>query len=264
MEHAIEIIPWCDYLTCNTTRAWCDRDGRLDLSKETPDIKHRIKSDKNGAVFRVSSKSDLEDISSLLLSKYIILRVTLIHTQVGSRYASDSVTIWEGDYAVIINTKNSKVQNQFDKVFTDARINIDTGWNYSVEIDLSDIVEAWYLQHNEVLSGCDDFQTTKTKNCRITLTNYKPYMHCFDCSPRWWLFFGPCWLLSAPWYFLHRKLSCKDTRYSLIADTSPYRGYGHMLGQSDSRHSINTLVSYKSSGDVTTLITDNSTSYGTL
>lgn len=131
-------------------------------------------------------------------------------------------------------------------------------------MDLSDIVEAWYLQHNEVLSGCDDFQTTKTKNCRITLTNYKPYMHCFDCSPKWWLFLGPCWLLSAPCYYFHRKLTCKDTRYSLIADTSPYKGFGHTLGISDSRHSINTIVSYKSCGEVATMLTDSTNSYGTL
>lgn len=134
MEHAIEIIPWCDYLSCNTTRAWSDRNCRLDLSKETPDIKYRIKTERNGAVFQVVTKHDLEDVSSLLLSKYIIMRVTLIHTQVGSRYASDSVSIWEGDYAVILNTKNTKVQKQFDKVFTEAALNIDTGWNYSVEV----------------------------------------------------------------------------------------------------------------------------------
>jgi len=39
-----------------------------------------------------------------------------------------------GDYAVIINTKNTKVQKQFDIMFTEAATNIDTGWYYSVEV----------------------------------------------------------------------------------------------------------------------------------
>ncbi|XP_060073799.1 uncharacterized protein LOC132553562 [Ylistrum balloti] len=280
-DEAVIITPWSEYLItakhindCSLQPhslppyiAW---DAILHLAPETDDLRHIIASSKNGHILRVDTERDVEELSDLLLNRPLLMRVTLVHTMVASKYSADTVSIWEGDYAVILNTRHQTIRAQLRKALNDAITFVTTRWRFCIEIDLSDIIEGWYLQTIDVYSGCDDFQTTKCRRSRIYVTNHMTYNHCFDCSPKWWLCFSPCWLLTAPCYIGYRRLTCKDIRLKLNAKVSPVRCLRRTSSTSDETKSkTSTIVNYKMEDDVATTSSlksyfrpDESTSYG--
>lgn len=241
---AITILPWAEYMmqiptlengdSSIKTLTGIDMTTVRDLSCENEALKHILESDKNGQILRVRDQRDLEDVAAILFGPPILMRITLIHTEVASKYTADTVSIWEGDYAIVVNTNHASVKSQFTQAFSNASQYVDTGWRFCIEIDLADIVEGWYLQNIEVMSGCDDFQTTKTKGSRIFITNHKIYNHCYDCGPRWWLCLTPCWLMVAPCYFIYRRLSCKDVRIKLKADVASITSLRKIHTETDS------------------------------
>ncbi|KAL5019898.1 hypothetical protein ScPMuIL_002790 [Solemya velum] len=178
---------------------------------------------KEGRVLRVDNCPELETLSELLLSRPLFLRVTLVHTEVASKYSVDSISIWEGDFAVLVNTSHPSIRLQMSKALKKATYYMAKGQRFCIELDISEAIESWYIENQGAYPGCDDFHSAKSKNSRIYITNYTTFNHCFDCSPKWWLFFSPCWMMSAPCYFSFRRLTCKDLRVNLKADVTSIR-----------------------------------------
>ncbi|KAL5019907.1 hypothetical protein ScPMuIL_002799 [Solemya velum] len=178
---------------------------------------------REGRVLRVDNCPELETLSELLLSRPLFLRVTLVHTEVASKYSVDSISIWEGDFAVLVNTSHPSIRLQMSKALKKATYYMAKGQRFCIELDISEAIESWYIENQGAYPGCDDFHSAKSKHSRIYITNYTTFNHCFDCSPKWWLFFSPCWMMSAPCYFSFRRLTCKDLRVNLKADVTSIR-----------------------------------------
>ncbi|KAL5019905.1 hypothetical protein ScPMuIL_002797 [Solemya velum] len=187
---AILVLPWAEFMLAPNRRnkmlsniqgvLGCDISSVFQLTKDDMLIGSDIYRTIEGRVLRVDNCPELETLSELLLSRPLFLRVTLVHTEVASKYSVDSISIWEA-------------------------------------------IESWYIENQGAYPGCDDFHSAKSKHSRIYITNYTTFNHCFDCSPKWWLFFSPCWMMSAPCYFSFRRLTCKDLRVNLKADVTSIR-----------------------------------------
>ncbi|KAL5019906.1 hypothetical protein ScPMuIL_002798 [Solemya velum] len=153
---------------------------------------------REGRVLRVDNCPELETLSELLLSRPLFLRVTLVHTEVASKYSVGSISIWKGDFAVLVNTSHPSIRLQMSKALEKAKYFMAKGQRFCIELDISEAIESWYIENQEAYPGCDDFHSAKSKHSRTYITNYTTFNHCFDCSPKWWLFFSPCWMMSAP------------------------------------------------------------------
>lgn len=188
------------------TSTGIDLDKVLFLSPETEELKHILSTHENGHILRVHTIKDLNDLAVLLYGKPLLMRINLVHTEVSSKYSADKITIWEGDFACVVNTSHRQVSSQLEWALKQAETHLNKGNKFCIEIELGDVVEGWYLQSLDLFSGCDDFHSTKTRNSRLILTNHTPYNHCFDCRPKWWLCLGPCWLLAAPVYYVSTDL----------------------------------------------------------
>ncbi|XP_056013239.1 uncharacterized protein LOC125680314 isoform X2 [Ostrea edulis] len=210
----VTVFPWAEYMVTNRnsgtstgqsqkilSSAGIDMDNVLHLSPETEELKHILDSHQTGYILRVHTIEDLNDLTVLLFGKPLLMRINLVHTEVSSKYSADKISIWEGDFACVLNASHRQVRSQMEWALKQAENHLDKGDKFSIEIELGDVVEGWYLQSLDLFSGCDDFHSTKTRNSRLILTNHTPFNHCFDCRPKWWLCLGPCWLVTAPVYY---------------------------------------------------------------
>ncbi|KAL5019903.1 hypothetical protein ScPMuIL_002795 [Solemya velum] len=230
---AILVLPWAEFMLAPNRRnkmlsniqgaLGCDISSVFQLTKDDMLIGNDIHRTVEGRVLRVDNCPELETLSELLLGRPLFLRVTLVHTEVASKYSVDSISIWEGDFAVLVNTSHPSIRLQMSKALKKATYYMAKGQRFCIELDISEAIESWYIENQGAYPGCDDFHSAKSKNSRIYITNYTTFNHCFDCSPKWWLFFSPCWMMSAPCYFSFRRLTCKDLRVNLKADVTSIR-----------------------------------------
>lgn len=258
----VTVFPWAEYMVANRnhgtvtdqsqkilTSTGIDLDNVLFLSPETEELKHILSTHENGHILRVHTIKDLNDLAVLLYGKPLLMRINLVHTEVSSKYSADKITIWEGDFACVVNTSHRQVSSQLEWALKQAETHLNKGNKFCIEIELGDVVEGWYLQSLDLFSGCDDFHSTKTRNSRLILTNHTPYNHCFDCRPKWWLCLGPCWLVAAPMYYVYRHLTCYDFKLKIKAPVTSLPG-----ARRKSMHSVSSqnfmMVSYKKDGSV--------------
>ncbi|KAK3107808.1 hypothetical protein FSP39_022653 [Pinctada imbricata] len=121
---AVVILPWAEFMLPRQEQSVMGRTDYLlrncgidmadvlHISEETAALKEILQDDRFGKILRINTADDLKELIELLLGRPLCLRITLIHTEVASKYSADKVSIWEGDFAVIINTTNHKIRNQ--------------------------------------------------------------------------------------------------------------------------------------------------------
>ncbi|XP_062570184.1 uncharacterized protein LOC134232243 [Saccostrea cucullata] len=263
----VTVFPWAEHVVAARnsgtgvgqtilSSAGIDMEQVLYLSPETEELKHILDTHRTGYILRVQTIEDLNDLAVLIYGKPLLMRINLVHTEVSSKYSADKISIWEGDFACVLNTGHRQVRSQLEWALKQAESHLNKGNRFCIEIELGDVVEGWYLQSLDLFSGCDDFHSTKTRNSRLILTNHTPYNHCFDCRPKWWLCFGPCWLVTAPAYYVYRRLTCTDLKLKIKAPVTSLPGARRKSMTSDSSQSC-MVVNYKKEGTVSSKLVQN-------
>nr|XP_022321240.1 uncharacterized protein LOC111123289 [Crassostrea virginica] len=155
----VTVFPWAEYMVTARNSGNCsdqsqkmltstgiDMDSVLFLSPETEELKHILSSHQTGYILRVRSLEDLNDLAVLLYGKPLLMRINLVHTEVSSKYSADKISIWEGDFACLVNTGHRQVRSQLEWALKQAETHLSKGNKFCVEIELGDVVEGWYLQ----------------------------------------------------------------------------------------------------------------------
>ncbi|ESO93835.1 hypothetical protein LOTGIDRAFT_153308 [Lottia gigantea] len=167
---------------------------------------------RNETVILVKSTLEMSEVIQELMTKLILMRITVIHTEIASKYSVEKVSILEDDFAVLINSNHPSLKKQFSDSLQEAAVHTAKNSRFCLEIDLTETMKSWYTENRDAFTSCDDIHSMKMRRTRLYVTNYSIYSHYFDCSPKWIIFLGLCWLVSAPCYFIFRKLTCSDIR----------------------------------------------------
>jgi len=158
----------------------------------------------------VERVEDLDSICEELLGMPLLIRVWAEHVNQQPMAASSDDHKWEGDLALLVDTSHPMIRPPLEKSLERARRLLQSGKKFCVMLDFGPAITAW-LRVSYPRPTCT-LGSVRNHKARLYITNYAKPEHCFDCSPLWYIFFSPCWLLTAPFYRLYRCCRCKDIR----------------------------------------------------
>ncbi|KAK6173667.1 hypothetical protein SNE40_017078 [Patella caerulea] len=157
----------------------------------------------------------MAEVIQEMMTKLLLMRITVIHTEIASKYSVEKVSILEDDFAVLINTSHPSLRKQLSHSLQEAAVHTAKNRRFCLEIDLTETMKNWYTENRDAFTSCDDIHSMKMRRTRLYVTNHSIYSHRYDCSPKWIIFLGLCWIVAAPCYFIFRKLTCRDIRVTI-------------------------------------------------
>lgn len=197
---------------------WSDFMGNpsvmYDLFRPTPrklnydPDKVKVMGTKDGMINQINVErvEDLDSICEELLGMPLLLRVWAEHTQT-NEFASSQIK-WEGDLALLVDTSHPMIRPELEKGLERCRKILQSRGLFCLQIDFGPAITKWLK--TVFPRGCCTLSSIRSHKARLYITNFRKPEHCFDCNAIWYLFFGPCWILSAPFYKLYRRLKCCD------------------------------------------------------
>jgi len=160
----------------------------------------------NCSQINVERVEDLDSICEELLGMPLLLRVWAEHIQTNEFSASE--VKWEGDLALLVDTSHPMIRPDLEKGLERCRKILQSRGLFCLQIDFGPAITKWLK--TVFPRGCCTLSSIRSHKARLYITNFRKPEHCFDCNAIWYLFFGPCWVVSAPFYKLYRRLKCCD------------------------------------------------------
>lgn len=171
--------------------------------------------DEDSRIFNVESEEEFFRLRDELMSKYVLLRIHVVHIQRTFVGVGTLTTTWNADFAALVNFSHPHLKPGIEARFLECVTALRSGEKYCLEFDLGPSIREWFSDmFKSDSSGCCSETDSKSKFTRIYLTNHSRYQHCFDCGPLWILGFL-CWIATAPCYMLIRSRSCRDIIHSI-------------------------------------------------
>ncbi|CAL1545980.1 unnamed protein product, partial [Lymnaea stagnalis] len=171
---------------------------------------------KDNVVLTTTTQDQLALIHDLFLRRLLLLKITIYHTEISSKYSVETVSIVEGH---LLSTLVLDVVEKSPE--SSVHISNKTGQGlFKLILDISDLLLDWYMEVRDAITSCDDIHSVKSRRTRLCVTNHTLYKHGLDCSPKWILFLCICWILFVPCYKVYRKLTCADIRVKLKCDVT--------------------------------------------
>lgn len=178
--------------------------------------KVKVMGTKDGMIsqINVSSVEDLDSIHEEILGMPLLLRVWAEHVQ--QTEDPNNELKWEGDLALLVDTSHPMIRPEIERGLERARKLVQSRHLFCIQIDFGPAIAEWLKKTYP--RGCCTIGSIRDHKARLYITNFRKPEHCFDCNALWYLFFGPCWLFSAPCYKIYRHVKCSDI---VIVPTTP-------------------------------------------
>ncbi|XP_059173233.1 uncharacterized protein LOC131953849 [Physella acuta] len=182
---------------------------------------------KDNVVLTTSTQDQLALVHEMFLRRMLLMRITIYHTEISSKYSVERVSIVEDDFAVLVNGQHPSIRQQIASGFQVSMRYLNRNQHFCFELDISELLLDWYMEVRDAITSCDDIHSLKSRRTRLCVTNHTLYNHSLDCSPKWILFLCICWVLFVPCYKVYRKLTCADIRVKLKCDVTSATYYIH-------------------------------------
>ncbi|XP_046547149.1 uncharacterized protein LOC124257174 [Haliotis rubra] len=230
---AVRVLAWPEFLACpgQLHQAFTKENGQLTydcqfvfdlttpLAAEQVGVGYHLQ--KNEIILIIHNEAEMTSLVGDLLRKLLLMRITVLHTEISSKYSVETISILEDEFAVLINTSHPSIITRLGDGLKCAALRMSRCRKFCLELDMSTSLHDWYAEHKEAITSCDDIHQMKVRRARLYVTNHTIYSHCFDCKPHWWLCLCFCWLLSAPCYMSYRKLTCTDIYVEIHGEITP-------------------------------------------
>ncbi|XP_055867011.1 uncharacterized protein LOC106073929 [Biomphalaria glabrata] len=237
-NHALRVLGWAEFrahpsrlhaMFTNNKAGQLVYDVRqvINLTQSTSIDDVNVAVYKDNIVLTTSTSDQLAMVQDVFLRRMLLLKITIYHTEISSKYSVETVRIVEDDFAVLLNGHHPSVRPQVKSGFHLATRYVNKNQRFCLELDISDLLLDWYMEVRDAITSCDDIHSLKSKRTRLCVTNHSLYNHGLDCSPKWILFLCVCWILYVPCYRIWRKLTCADIRVKLKCDVTSATCYIH-------------------------------------
>lgn len=172
--------------------------------------KVKVMGTKDGMINQINVErvEDLDSIVEELLGMPLLIRVWAEHVVQSEATQSASEHKWEGDLALLVDTSHPRIRPELERSLERARKILQSRKKFCLQLDFGPAIVRW-LKTSYPRPFCT-LGAIRNHRARLYITNIGRPEHCFDCSPLWYLFFIPCWLLSAPCYKFYRWCKCTD------------------------------------------------------
>ncbi|XP_041372424.1 uncharacterized protein LOC121385724 [Gigantopelta aegis] len=221
---AIRILSWAEFVACpHKLSSLFTKSGGTFIYDEqvvcdltTPESSNiGLTLQRHQLVLIVQNVDHMAYLMEEFLRKLLLMRVTVIHTEIASRYSVETISILEDDFAVLVNSRHPSIKTRLTDGLKRAATCMSRCEKFCLEFDMSELIGNWYSEQRGAITSCDDIHQVKTRRTRIYVTNHSIYKHCFDCQTKWCFFLCICWLFSAPCYMSYRSFTCVDIYISL-------------------------------------------------
>ncbi|CAG5131852.1 unnamed protein product [Candidula unifasciata] len=230
-NQALRILGWAEFIAhpsrlhaifSNTRAGELIYDGNhvINLTQTTSIEDVEVNVYKDNIVLTTKTQNQLALVHDMFFQRMLLLRITIDHTEISSKYSVETVSIVEDDFAVLLNGQHPSIRQQIKSGFQASMHYLNRNQKFCLELDLSELLLDWYMEVRDAITSCDDIHSVKSKRTRLCVTNHTLYNHSLDCSPKWILFLCICWILFVPCYRLYRKLTCADIRIKLKCDVT--------------------------------------------